>query len=91
MRTDQTAVYDTLAEILRDVAEVPVELIAPDKWVEEDLGIDSLTMVEVAVVAERRFGISVPDERLADFLTVADLAEYVEAALAADQGSGAVG
>jgi acyl carrier protein len=84
--TEQTTVYDTVAGILRDVAKVPTELIAPDKRIEEDLDIDSLAMVEVAVAAESRFGISVPDERAAEFVIVAHLVEYIEAALAADHG-----
>jgi len=86
MHTEQVNVYDKIVEILRDVAKVPADQIAPEKRIEEDLSIDSLAMVEVAVAAEMRLGVSVPDERAAEFFTVGDIVDFVGAALAATRG-----
>ena len=45
---------------------------------EEDLGADSLDAVELNMSLEEAFDISIPDEKLADFKTVADIVDYIE-------------
>lgn len=47
-----------------------------------DLGIDSLTMVEVVVAAEDRFGLLINDDDWPRFKTVLDATRYVEQAAA---------
>jgi acyl carrier protein len=46
------------------------------------LGLDSLSKIDLAVVAEDRFGIAIPDENLERFVTVGDLLDYVHRAAA---------
>ena len=53
---------DGLAEVLGTVAGIDRADIAPESSFTEDLGIDSLTMVEVVVAAEDRFGVLLPDD-----------------------------
>ena len=43
----------------------------------DDLDIDSLSMVEIAVQAEDRFGVKIPDEQLAQLKTVSDAVDYI--------------
>ena len=43
----------------------------------EDLGIDSLSLIEVAVAAEDTFKIRIPDEDLEHFQTIYDAVEYI--------------
>jgi acyl carrier protein len=43
----------------------------------DDLDIDSLSMVEIAVQVEDRFGVKVPDDVLANLKTVGDAVDYV--------------
>lgn len=45
---------------------------------EDDLGADSLDMVELALGFEDEFGISIPDEDADKIKTVADAVSYVE-------------
>jgi acyl carrier protein len=71
-----------LAEILGAVAGVRPADVTPDASF-ADLGIDSLTMVEIVVAAEQRFSIRIPDETVADLVTVGDAVSYVERAQAA--------
>jgi acyl carrier protein len=42
----------------------------------EDLGCDSLTMVEVAFLAESLLGVKLPDEELERLLTLGDLRDF---------------
>jgi acyl carrier protein len=45
----------------------------------DDLDIDSLSMVEIAVQAEDKFGVKIPDDELANLKTVGDAVNYVSA------------
>ena len=44
----------------------------------DDLGADSLDAVEVNMAIEEAFDISIPDEALADFVTVGDIVTYID-------------
>ncbi|HEY2765654.1 MAG TPA: acyl carrier protein [Pseudonocardiaceae bacterium] len=66
-----------LAEIVNEVAGVETSEITLDKSFVDDLDIDSLSMVEIAVQVEDRFGVKVPDEELANLKTVGDAVDYV--------------
>lgn len=66
-----------LAEIVNEVAGVETSEITPDKSFVDDLDIDSLSMVEIAVQVEDRFGVKVPDDELANLKTVGDAVDYV--------------
>jgi acyl carrier protein len=43
----------------------------------EDLDIDSLSMVEIAVAAQDKFGVEIPDDQLKDLTTVQDVVSFV--------------
>ena len=66
-----------LAEIVEEVAGVATEDVTPEKSFVDDLDIDSLSMVEIAVQAEDRFGVKIPDDELANLKTVGDAVTYV--------------
>ena len=66
-----------LGEILDEVAGVPADQVTPDKTFVDDLDIDSLSMVEIAVAAQDKFGVEIPDEQLKDLKTVQDVVNFV--------------
>ena len=66
-----------LAEIIDEVAGVPADQVTPDKTFVDDLDIDSLSMVEIAVAAQDKFGVEIPDEQLKDLKTVQDVVNFV--------------
>ena len=66
-----------LAEIVNEVAGVEPSEITPEKSFVDELDIDSLSMVEIAVQVEDRFGVKVPDDVLANLKTVGDAVDYV--------------
>ncbi|MBO0806481.1 MAG: acyl carrier protein [Nocardiopsaceae bacterium] len=74
--TDQE-ILTGLAEIIDEVAGVPADQVTPEKSFVEDLDIDSLSMVEIAVAAQDKFGVEIPDEQLKDLKTVQDVVTYV--------------
>ena len=74
--TDQE-ILAGLAEIVDEIAGVPADEVTPDKNFVDDLDIDSLSMVEIAVAAQDKFGVEIPDEQLKDLKTVQDVVSFV--------------
>ena len=66
-----------LAEIVEEIAGVAAADVTPDKSFVDDLDIDSLSMVEIAVQAEDKFGVKIPDDELANLKTVGDAVTYI--------------
>jgi len=66
-----------LAEVLEEVAGTPVDKVTPEAAFDKDLDVDSLTMVEVVVACEERFGVRIPDEALEGLRTVGDAVDYI--------------
>jgi acyl carrier protein len=68
-----------LAVIVNEVAGVPVEDIQLDKSFVDDLDIDSLSMVEVVMAAEDKWGVKIPDSEVKNLRTVGDAVAYIAA------------
>ncbi|HEY0484731.1 MAG TPA: acyl carrier protein [Mycobacteriales bacterium] len=67
-----------LAEILEEIADVKPDDVADEKSFQDDLDVDSLSMVEVVVAAEERFGVKIPDDDVQNLRTVGDAVSYIE-------------
>jgi acyl carrier protein len=66
-----------LAEILEEVAGVNPDDVTEERSFTEDLDVDSLSMVEVVVAAEEKFGVKIPDDEVQNLKTVGDAADFV--------------
>jgi acyl carrier protein len=66
-----------LAEILEEVAGVSPDDVEESKSFTEDLDVDSLSMVEVVVAAEEKFGVKIPDDEVQHLRTVGDAVNYI--------------
>lgn len=66
-----------LAAIVNDVAGVPVEDVQPEKRFVDDLDIDSLSMVEVIMQCEDKWGVKIPDDDAKGLVTVGDAVAYI--------------
>jgi acyl carrier protein len=66
-----------LGEIIEEIAGVPADEVTPGKSFVDDLDIDSLSMVEIAVAAQDKFGVEIPDDQLKDLTTVQDVVMFV--------------
>src|ERR1700677_2103840 len=74
--TDQE-ILAGLAEIIEEIAGTPADEVTPAANFVDDLDIDSLSMVEIAVAAQDKFGVEIPDEQLKDLKTVQDVVNFV--------------
>lgn len=66
-----------MAVILDEVAGVAADQVAMDKSFTDDLEVDSLSMVEVVMAAEDKFGVKIPDEEVKNLRTVGDAVNYI--------------
>ena len=71
-------VAEGLREIMAARLGLPPEQLVPEARLAEDLGLDSLDAVELAISVERKFDIEVPEEELTKLKTVADMVALVE-------------
>ncbi len=53
--------------------------VTPQSKIAEDLGADSLDILQLLMTIEEEHGIVIPDEELASFETVQDIVDYLEA------------
>jgi acyl carrier protein len=74
-----------MSDLLEKVKEVVVDQldcnaneVKEDSKFIEDLGADSLDVVELVMALEEEFGIEIPDEDAEGILTVADAVKYIE-------------
>jgi len=87
VKTDATEAAKTedilpeLAAIVEEVAGVDAADVTEGKSFVDDLDIDSLSMVEIAVQAEDKFGVKIPDDQLANLKTVGDAVNYIASKL----------
>ena len=72
-------VLEGLAVIVNEVAGVPVEDVQSDKSFVDDLDIDSLSMVEVVMAAEDKWGVKIPDSEVKNLTTVGDAVAFIAA------------
>ena len=77
MTLTATDVLTGLAEVLEEVSGVPAEKVTREATFDNDLEVDSLTMVEVVVACEERFGVRIPDEALEQLKTVDDAVQFI--------------
>lgn len=75
--TDNAEILAGLAEIIKEATAGVAQNVTAEKSFAEDLDIDSLTIVEIAILAEARFGVKIPEGKLADLKTVGDAVNYI--------------
>ena len=75
---DADEIRSGLASILEEVADVSPDDVSDDKSFTDDLDVDSLSMVEVAMAAEEKWGVKIPDDELPKLKTVGDAVSYIQ-------------
>ncbi len=70
--------YETVIGIIARQLQIDTDVIDEHTKIMEDLGADSLDVVEMLMALEENFGFSVPDEDIESLISVGDIVEYVE-------------
>ncbi|MBF6348105.1 acyl carrier protein [Nocardia flavorosea] len=69
-------IRDYIAEFLRTHCDLEFDTIAPQATPAE-LGLDSLTVLSIIVLVEKKYGIELPDRQVAGARTFAELMELL--------------
>lgn len=69
---------EKIQAMLAEALNVPIEKVTPDAKIVEDLGADSLDLVELLSQLEDEYGIIIPDDEVESLVTVADVAAELE-------------
>ncbi|HHJ64694.1 MAG TPA: acyl carrier protein [Aquifex aeolicus] len=72
------ALEERIKEIIADQLGVEVDKVVPEAKFVEDLGADSLDVVELIMAFEEEFGIEIPDEDAEKIQTVGDVINYLK-------------
>ena len=72
------ALFDDVKEVVVEQLNVSPDEVKEDSKFVEDLGADSLDVVELVMALEEKFGIEIPDEDAEKIQTVADAVKYIE-------------
>ena len=72
------SILEKITQIIVDQLGVDKTGIVPEAKFIDDLGADSLDIVELLMALEDQYGIEVPDEDAEGLQTVGDLIRYIE-------------
>lgn len=76
--SEQQSVETKIISIVVSQLGVEESAVSPKAKFIEDLGADSLDIVELVMAMEEAFGIDIPDEEAENIRTVSDATEYVK-------------
>ena len=89
--TSESTIATQIRTALGQHLKRDVSKIHPQDRLREDLGLDSLAMIELLFKIEEHFDLEIPNEDLSRVTTVADVTAYVEEKLGATAAPAAAG
>ena len=70
--------FEKVKNLLVDELRIEEDKITPEAALANDLGINSLELADLILLCEEKFNVSIDDEDLHKFVTVGDVAAYLE-------------
>lgn len=70
--------FDKVAQLLAEQLGIPQSKITPESRIIEDLGADSLDVVELLMQLEDETGKTIPDDEVTKIKTVGEIVEVIE-------------
>lgn len=71
-------VFDKVKEIIVEQLDVDAEKVTTNANIQDDLGADSLDVVDLVMSLEEEFDVEIPDEAVEGIKTVGDIVKYIE-------------
>ena len=71
-------VFEKMKQILADQLDADIDSITMDTDIQDDLGADSLDVVEMLMSIEDEFEIEIPDEKIESLKTEGQVVEYIQ-------------
>ena len=73
-------VFEKVRDIIVDQLDADENEVTLDASIIDDLGADSLDVVDLVMSIEEEFDVEIPDEEVENIKTVGDIVKYIEAA-----------
>lgn len=70
--------FETLKKLLVDELQLDGDLITPEAELSADLGINSIDLANLVMICEEKFDMTIDDDDIHKFVTVADIMAYLE-------------
>lgn len=70
--------FEDVKKLLAKQLRIDESIITIDSKIKDDLGADSLDILQLLMTLEEDYGIVIPDEELASFDSVRDIVNYME-------------
>mgnify|MGYP003291158103 CR=1 FL=1 len=70
--------FEKIKEILVEELQIDADEITPEAELSADLGINSIELANLVLLCEEQFDLMIDDEDLTKFITVGDVADYLE-------------
>ncbi|MBF0985009.1 MAG: acyl carrier protein [Campylobacter sp.] len=72
------AVFEDVRDVVVEQLSVSPDQVKVDSKIIEDLGADSLDVVELVMALEEKFGIEIPDSESEKLVSIKDVVDYIE-------------
>ncbi len=69
---------DLVKSIIADQLDIDKDEITMESVITDDLGADSLDIIDILIAFEDEFDVKIPDEEVEQFKTVGDIVRYIE-------------
>ena len=70
--------FDKIRELLAAQFDISEDTITIETKIAEELGADSLDVVELLMAIEEEFGVQIPDEEIENLKSVGDVVDYIQ-------------
>lgn len=70
--------FETLKNLLVEELQLNADDIKPESELANDLDINSIELADLIMLCEDKFGVTIEDEDLHKFVTIADVVSYLE-------------
>lgn len=71
-------VFDKVKELIAEQLDVDADTVTVTSNIQDDLGADSLDVVDLVMSLEEEFDMEIPDKAVANIKTVGDIVKYIE-------------
>ncbi len=71
-------VFDKVKDIIVDQLDVDEDKVKMEASISEDLGADSLDIVDLVMSLEEEFDVEIPDDQVENVKTVGDIVKFIE-------------
>lgn len=71
-------VFEKVKSIIAEQLDIDADSITYESSITDDLGADSLDVVDLVMSFEDEFGVEIPDDAVETIRTVSDIVKYIE-------------